>query len=148
MKHSILIIALVFFGFLLKAMAEGETDSYVKTDSNVYFGQDLKMGLFNTRVFSSDGTVTKIPYHEIVAYMDNLRLFEYLPVVCERNDTTCYAMMEYVTSRSGLSLYRYDCYDCKVKRSVYYVFKGNKFHLRIDQKNASTTLPFFGIKVV
>jgi hypothetical protein len=148
MKSSILIVVLILTGLGLKANNEGKTVSYVKTENNVYFGQDVKMGLFNTKIISSDGTVTKVPYRDVVSYMDDSRLFEYLPVVCEKNDTTCYAMMEYVTTRSGLNLYRYCCYKSNEPKYIYYVYKGGDFHLRIDQKNAKTALPFFGIKVV
>jgi len=148
MKSTILIFVLILAGLGLKAGNEGKIVSYVKTDNNVYFGQDVKMGLFNTKVIALDGTVTKVPYRDVVAYMDDSRLYEYLPVVCEKNDTSCYAMMEYVTTRSNLNLYRYPSYKSGEKRFVYYIFKGGQFHLRIDQKNAKTALPFFGIKVV
>jgi len=148
MKNSLLIVALILLSFGVKAMSDGETVSYVKTDSKVYIGQDVKLGLFNTKVISSDGTVTKIPYRDVVSYMDDSRLFVNLPVVCDNNKTTCYAMMEYITSRGGLNLYRYCCYEQKDAKYEYYIFKDGKFHLRIDQKNAKTALPFFGIKVV
>lgn len=148
MKRSILFIALVLAAIGVNASNEGKTISYVKTDSKVYFGEDVKLGLFNTKIVSLDGTVTKIPYRDVVSYMDDSRLFENLPVVCENNDTTCYAMMEYITTKSGLNLYRYECNKEKTPRCEYYVFKGGKFHLRIDQKNARTVLPFFGIRVV
>lgn len=148
MKRSVLIIALILAGFGMKVLAEGETTSYVKTDTKVYIGDDLKQGIFNMKVISSDGTVTKVPYRDVRAYMDDSRLFEYLPVVCENYDTTCYAMMQYVTSKSGLNLYRYCCYEGRDAKFVFYVYKEGKFHLRVDQKNAATVLPFFGLKVV
>jgi hypothetical protein len=148
MKNSILFLALILICFGVKAVAGEKTISYVKTSNEVYFGQDLKMGLFNTRIITEDGTVTKIPNRDVTAYMHNSKLFEYLPVVCEENDTTCYAMMEYMTTKSGLNLYRHSSYESKDTRYVFYVYKDGKFHLRIDQKNAPTVLPFFGIKVV
>jgi hypothetical protein len=148
MRSSIIIAALFLLGFGVKVMAGGETISYVKTGSNVYFGEELKMGLFNTKIISSDGTVSKIPNRDVVAYMHDSRLFEYLPVVCETNDTTCFAMMEYITSRSGLNLYRYSFYADKDLKYQFFIFKEGKFHLLIDQKNAKTTLPFFRIRVV
>ena len=148
MKNSIVILALILICFGVKVMAGDESISYVKTGDKLYFGQDLKMGLFNLKIIASDGTVTKIPNRDVKAYLSNSRLFEYLPVVCEKNDTVCFAMMEYVTTKSGLNLYRYSYYDEKVPKYEYYVFKEGKFHLRIDRKNARTTLPFFGINVV
>jgi hypothetical protein len=148
MKRSILVVALILAGFGLSANTGGESTSYVRTDDKVYIGNEVKMGLFNTKVVAPDGTVTRIPYRDVRAYMTNSRLFEYLPLVCEENDTLCYVMMEYITTRSGLNLYRYTSYDSKEPGYDFYVFKEGKFHLRIDQKNAKTTLPFFGINVV
>jgi hypothetical protein len=148
MKRSFLVVALILAGFGLNANTGGESTSYVRTDNKVYFGQDVKMGLFNMKVISSDGTVTKIPKNEVLAYMENSRLFEYLPVVCENDDTLGYAMMEYVTTKQGLSLYCYTCINNNETKYGYFVYKGGKFYLKIDQKNAKTTLPFFGIKVV
>jgi hypothetical protein len=148
MKISFAIIAAILLSFGMQVMAGGKTISYVKTGDKVYLGEDLKMGVFNSKIISSDGTVTKIPHRDVVSYMHDSRLFEYLPVVCESDDTLCFAMMEYLTTRSGLRLYRYSCYDEKETKYQYFVFKDGKFYLHINQKNALTTLPFFGINDV
>jgi len=148
MKKTIVIIAIILTSFGIKAMAEGESISYVKTGKNVFFGHDLKIGLFNTRIISDEGSITKVANRDIVAYKHQSRLFEYLPVVCESKDTICYAMMEYIATRGGLKLYRYCCYDEKDPRYSFFVFKNNKFYLGINEKNAESTLPFFGIKVL
>ena len=129
-------------------MSDGKNVSYVKAGDKVYIGQELKMGLFNTKVISSDGSITKIPYRNVQAYMDGTHLFESLPVVNESNDTTRFAFMEYLTSRNGLRLYRYGNYDEKDTKYEYFVFRGGQFHLRLNQTNAQTTLAFFGIKTV
>ena len=148
MKKSIVIIALLLLSIGVKAITDGNDLSYIKTGNNVYFGQDLKIGLFTSKIISSDGTVTKISNRDVVAYMHDSRLFEYLPVISESNDILCYAMMEYITTRSGLRLYRYSCFDEKDTKCYYFVFKDGKYYLRIDQRNALTTLPFFGINDV
>jgi hypothetical protein len=146
MKSLILVFVLFLYSYGINAMSDGKNVSYVKTSDKIYIGTDLKMGLFNTKVISSDGTVTKIPYRDIEAYMDGSRLFEYLPVVNQSNDTTSYEMMEYLTTRAGLRLYRCGNYDDKETQYDYFVFKGGKFHLRLNQTNAKTTLDFFGVK--
>ena len=64
----------------------------------------------------------------------------------ENNENLGYAMMEYVTSRSGLRLYRYSSHDQKTPQHSYFVYKNGKLHLRVTQENALSTLPFFGIK--
>jgi len=148
MKKSLFILALILISFGAKAMVGENSISYVKTGSDVYFGQNLKIGLFNYKLFDSDGTVKKIPAREVVAYTHNSQHFEYLPIVNKSNTVSGYAMMEYITQRNGLNLYRRCCLDEKNERFDYYVFKNGEFYLKVDQENAKTTLPFFGIKLV
>ena len=138
-------MALLLLCFVAGAIPGGESTSYIKTGDQVYFGQNLKRGLFNTKIISSDGTVTKIPNHDVVAYMHDSRLFEYLPVIGESNNILCYSMMEYITTKAGLRLYHYECPYGTETKSCFFVFKDGKFYLRVDPKNALTVLPFFGI---
>jgi len=146
MKKSIFIIALILMGFGIKAVAGNPDVCYVKTADKVYFGQDLKMGLLTTKIVSADGTITKVKTNEVKSYMHDNRLFELMPLICEEGDTMCYDFMEYLTSRSGLKLYRYRCcMNCDV-RYGYFVFKDDKLHLRVNLMNAEAVLPFFGIK--
>ena len=148
-KNWVLIIALTLICFGFKAIAVNPDDvCYVKTADKVYFGQDVKMGLVYTKVISADGTVAKLKTKEIKAVMHENKLYELLPVVCERYDTLCYAMLEYVTSRSGLKLYKYCCVAGRDEKYGYFVFKDNKFYLRVDQNNAVAILPFFGIELI
>ena len=146
MKNSIVIIALLLFSLGANAKSGDKNISYVKTRNNVYFGRDLKIGLFNFKIISDDGTITKISNRDVSGYLHDSRLFEYLPVVGESNQILCYSMMEYVTCRSGLRLYRYTCYDNNDFNCNYFVFKDGKYYLRIDRRNALSVLPFFGIK--
>jgi hypothetical protein len=146
MKKSFVFTALLMLGIGAKAIAGGDNISYVKTSDRVYFGQDIRVGLFNSKIISSDGTVTKVPRNKITAYMDGTRLFEYLPVMDDNNQVICNAMMEYITSRSGLRLYRYDSFDGLKDQSYYFLFKDGTYYLRVNQANALTVLPFFGIK--
>jgi hypothetical protein len=148
MKKSFAIIAFILLCFGINVMAGGESTSYVKANGKVYFGQDLKTGLLKMKIISSDGSVIKVSNRDVEAYMHDSRLFERLPVVCDNNEILCEAMMEYITSRSGLKLYRYFHTEMNVSSYSYYVFKDGKFYLRIDETNAEATLPFFGIKVL
>ncbi len=148
MKTKSVIIILLLTGFGIRLMAGGANISYVKTENKVYFGEDIKMGLFNTKVFSPDGSIALVHNHDIVGYMHDSKLVELMPLVGENNENLGYAMMEYVTSRSGLRLYRYSSHDQKTPQHSYFVYKNGKLHLRITQENALSTLPFFGVKVL
>lgn len=148
MKKSVLTIALILICFGIKAVAGNPDVCYVKTADKVYFGQNIKMGFINTKVISADGTITKVKNNDIKSYMHDNRLFELMPLICEKGDTLCYDFMERMSSRSGLNLYRYKCcLDCDV-RYAYFVFKDDKLYLRVNQMNAESILPFFGVKYV
>jgi hypothetical protein len=158
MKKSIMVISLIMMAIVFRAMAI-EKVCYVIADGKTYFGQELKQGLFKTKIVSSDGVVFKVRNNDIEAYSDGKHQFERLPVICENNDTLCTAMMEYLTTRDGLKLYRYTCYAEDVDPATntyrkaheqygYFVFKDGKFYLRIDAKNAASAFPFFGINVI
>lgn len=144
--------------FVFKALAT-EKVCYVTAEGKTYFGQELKHGLFKTKIVSADGNVYKVRNHDIDVISDGRHLYEKLPVICENNDTLCMALMEYITSRDGLRLYRYTGYTEDVnpvtntfrkahERFGYFVFKDGKFYLRLDEKNAATAFPFFGINVI
>jgi hypothetical protein len=145
MKTKITIIILFLLGFGVRLMAGGEDISYVKTGSKIYFGTKIKIGLFNTRIISPDGSIALVHNQDIVAYTHNSKQFELLPIVSESNKIVGYGMMEYIATRSGLKLYRYCCYDQAISQYAYFVFKDGKLYLRIDKDNALSTLPFFGI---
>ena len=136
-----------------------ENVSYVNVDGKTYFGNEIRSGIFKTKIVSTDGTVLKFANRKVDAIMHENKLFERLPVIANRNDIVGMAMMEYITSRDGLRLYRYTCYnqDCDFARGIvsdtyaedyYFVFKDGKFYLRIDSSNAASALSFFGIQLI
>jgi hypothetical protein len=158
MKKITFLIMFIMIAFGINAIA-GEKVCYVTSNGNTYFGNELKQGLFKTKIVAADGKVYKVKNHEIDAYSDGQHQFEKLPVICEKNDTVCLALMEYLTTREGLKLYRYTCfsedkdpltntYQNAHKNYGYFVFKDGKFYLRIDEKNAGVVFPFFGIDVI
>jgi len=136
-----------------------ENPSYIKADGKVYFGSEIRTGLFKTRIIHADGTTTKVANGTIEALGNNGKVYELLPVMCKKNKLAGHALMEFITAKDGLRLYRYDCYsehcdlangiiDKAHPQSIFYVFKDGKFHLLVDSENAASILPFFGVKVI
>jgi hypothetical protein len=147
MKRSILITALILICFGIKAIAAGPDVCYVKTADKVYFGQDVKKGVIHTKIISADGTVAKVETRDIKSYMHDGKRYDLKALICPNGDTLCYNFLEYVTTRSGLTLYRFEC--CENMRDhvlVYFVYKDEKLYVRVNQYNAESVLPFFGIK--
>jgi len=156
MKKLIIISVLVLSAIVLKAA--GENISYVTVDGKTHFCQMIKTGLFRT-TFVKDGLVMKVPFKRIDAYMTDGHLYERLPVVGEDGRARYTALMEYITQRNGLRLYKLCTYGESSDPAkhifgkaeaeyTYFVFKDGKFYLRVDEKNATTALPFFGITVI
>jgi hypothetical protein len=125
----------------------GKSIAYLKTKDKIYFGQEVKVGMFNTKITAADGTIVKIPNQEVNAYMQDSRLFELMPLSDNSNGTVKMDLMEKITSRDGLILYRYNSIKSEEPQSVYYVFKDGKLHLICDESNLVSVLKFFAINV-
>ena len=149
MKKILMFIALILICFGIKAQSEKADICYVKTGDHVYFGQDLKIGIIQTRIILADGTVEKVKNRDVKAFMHDGKLYELMPVICAKHDTVCLALMEFIASKSGMKLYRYYCTrDENNPRYIYFVFKDGKFYSRVeDAESAKEVLPKFGIKV-
>jgi hypothetical protein len=156
MKKLATLVILALLVLIVKA--GNETSSYVSAGGETYFGQKVKTGLFAMSLTMNDGTVLRIPLKKVDSYSGNGRLFERMPVRCNGVETNCTAMMEYITSRNGFRLYKHcecgeqgDLWDNTYKKAhmqfEFYVYKDGKFYLPVNQENATSVLPFFGIEV-
>jgi hypothetical protein len=155
MKKSIVIIALILNCFGIKAIAAGPDDCYLKTADKFYSGKDIKMGFNHTKIIYSDGTFTEVPNRDITAYRHHGKVYMLMPVICDKNDTLCLAMMEYISSKKGFSVYRYRCCDKdfylydpgNIYRNIFFVYKDGKFYQRIEEEQTEA-LKSFSIKVI
>jgi hypothetical protein len=156
MKKLSALLIMVMFALMVKA--GGESTSYVTFDGKTYFCQDVKPGLLNINLTMSDGTTLKVPFKKVDAYSSKGHLYERLPVMCKDVPANCTALMEYITSRNGLRLYKFcktgscgdlldNTYEKAHLQYTFFVFKDGKFYLHVTKENAESVLPFFGIKV-
>lgn len=150
-----LIAVLVFFSLGFVNVAWGDMN-YVSIDGKTYFSDEVKIGSSNLRITTDEGLTLKAPLKKVDAYMVNGRLFERLPLICTKGKTKGTALMEFVSQRNDLRLYKYctlcenselGCrfYDKSNLESVYFIYRNGELYLRIDQKNAATVLPFFHV---
>ena len=157
MKRSIVITALILICFGIKAVAGNPDDCYLKTADKFYSGKDIKVGFNHTKIIYSDGTYSEVPNRDITAYRHHNKVYMMMPVICDKNDTLCLAMMEYITARKGYSVFRYCCtnsddafsrYVCK--RDVFFIYKDGKFYRRIDgdKDQAQADLLSLGVKLI
>jgi hypothetical protein len=157
MKKLSVLLILVMSVLMLKA--GGEATSYVTFGGKTYFCQKVVPGLFNMNLIMNDGTIMKVPLKKVNSYSCNGRLFERLPVLCKGAPANCTALMEYVTQRNGLRLYKYSkiqahgelCdnnYESAHLEFVFFVFKDGEFYMPVTKENIESVLPFFGIKAI
>ncbi len=153
MKRVIGFAALMVICFGLKAQVGNDPDCYIKTGDKIYLGTELKMGLVNSRISLSDGTVAKVKNRDITAYRHHNKIYMKMPVICDRYDTICMAMMQYIKSSSEYDIFLYCCNDlidntyklANVHRNIFFVFKDGKFYRRIAE-NQTEALLAYGIK--
>lgn len=158
MKTNICTTLLVMLAVTVFATNE-PSKNYITVNGETSFCQKVKTGLFYTTIQKEDGTVLKIKNKELDAFCCKGHLFERLPLYLNGKVTGKTSMMEYVTSRNGLRLYKYceygECGDfihCNYKgphlQTVYFVYKDGEFYLEVNRENGATVLPFFGIDVL
>lgn len=135
-----------------------ENLSYIKVNGKVVFGYKVKSGVFMTSIKNSKGESFKVSNRKVDAMILNGKLYERLPVICEGRKVTCHALMEFITEKDGLRLYRhtgygeyYDLANAVIEKAhpenTYFIFRDGIYHLKVDATNAESVLPFFGINV-
>lgn len=154
MKKLLLLLSLICFAFLASAAGEG---NYAIVKGKVYFSDHARVVLNKIRMETDDGLTLVVPLKEVEAYKVEDRVFHRLPLVCLNGEERGDALLQLVGHRNGLSLYRCarpdDTLGCSFEDntgyvSMYFVYKDNDLYLRVDEKNARTVFPFFGIKAL
>lgn len=154
MKKFVVLISLVTFAFL--GTAAGKSN-YALANGKVYYSENARVVFNKIRLETEDGLTMVIPLKEVDAYRVNDRVFYRLPLVCKNGEERGNALLELVGFRNGLSLFRClkpdeslgCCFeDTSGMVGMYFVYKGKDLYLRVDEKNAWTVFPFFGIKAL
>lgn len=130
--------------FSMKVFAGGDEACFVKVGDKVYVGKDLKMGMVNTKLYLEDGSITKFRTKEINAYRHHDKMYLLLPVICEKNDTLCMAMMQYIHSKGEYSVFKYCCPD---NGDIFFVYKDKKFYRSLNSTAAREELGNYDIAV-
>ena len=153
MKKLFVLFTLVVF--VLSVSAANYLD-YVVIGDKTYFSEDVRVGFNNIRISTENGLMLKAPLNHVETYMVDGKLCERLPLICNDGSVRCTALMELVTVKNGLRLYK--CYQNVGNRDLgccfydemklecmFFVYKDGELYLRVDKKNAQTVFPFFGV---
>jgi len=158
MKSTFILLNLMLIALSGQARNPPINDIVV-SGGKTFFCDKVIMGPASAKIYNSAGEISKIPSQSVESFIKSGQVFVKLPVVTMANDTVGMAFMQYINSRSGLQLFRY-CSQCLHYDPVegviapinqvyrYYIFKGGKYFMLLDEKDADTFLSFFGVKVI
>lgn len=151
MKKNVAVFVVVMLAFI--ATAYGGMN-YVIVEGKTYFSEEVKVGIGSVKVVTDEGLTLKAPLKRVDAYMVDGKVFERLPLVCCNGKVKCTALLELVTHRNGLRLYKYHSSDTTLgcpfwdkqnEESIFLVYKEGKLHLRVNKENGVTVLAFFNV---
>ena len=153
MKKLFAILVLVSVSFAVRA---ADDINYVIVGNKTFFSNHVKIGLSNVRIETEDGLTIKAPLKKVDAYMVDGKLCERLPIYCKNGTIKCTALLELVSLRNGLKLFKMQvdrenkffgcCFDDNNNQTmIYFVYKDGELYLRVDEKNAETVFDFFHV---
>lgn len=100
-----------FSALCLFASAQKSNRGYVVTNSDTIFCNKIAVGIFKTRCTLADGKKMKIDNKSINQYLMAGVMKKKMPVVMHGKETSKEAMMEYVTLKNGVCVYKYVYYN-------------------------------------
>jgi hypothetical protein len=143
MKKITFILVLALFSVNLVALEIGD---YVKTSDGTFFFKRVRQGINCCLVgIKENGEKVKFMKPEIIAYAKDGQVYEKMPLYNSNQASGEKVFMALVTYRHGLKLYKYEnmAGQSSSKFRRYFVFKGEKFMLEINEKNRPTMISFF-----
>ena len=158
MNRAFILLNLIMFVWRSQAFCLSAKDIVI-SDDKTYFGDKLIIGTASAKIYNGTGEITKIPEKSIKSFMKDGQVFVKLPVVTKSNDTIGLAFMQFISSRSGLQLFRY-CSNCLKYDPVegiidplnpvyrYYIFKGGRYFMLLDENDSETFFDFFRVRVI
>jgi hypothetical protein len=143
MKKFMVILVMALISVNLVAMEIGD---YVKTADGTFFFKKVRQGVNCCLVgIKENGEKVKFTKPEILAYAKDGQVYEKVALYNNNQPSGEEVFMALVTYRHGLKLYKYEnmAGQSSTKFRRYFVFKGEKFMLEINERNRSTMISFF-----
>lgn len=143
MKKTLVILLMVLLSANLFAIEAGD---YVKTDDGTFFFKKVRRGVNCCLVgIKENGEKVKFTKPEILAYAKDGQVYEKMPLYNNNQLSGEEVFMALVTYRHGLKLFKYENMtgSSSTKFRRYFVFKGDKFVLEVNERNRPTMISFF-----
>jgi hypothetical protein len=146
MKKIVVFLLMVLMSATLYAKDHG---NYVQTNQGTFFFKKVKIGITGCVIgIKENGERVKFQKSEILTFAKGGLQYEKRPVYKENKPTGEEGFMALVCYRNGLKLFKYEYMSSNTQTQSrrYYVFKGDKFVVELDDRNKPTLTAFFNAK--
>ena len=146
MKNLLLVLSILLITTSVLANSDGD---YIKTSEGTYFFKKVKTNWSSNFIgIKATGERVKFKKSEVLAYNKDGELYEKMPVYSNNVPTGDIVFMKAVCYRNQLKLYEYEYVSGSTKKESrrYYVFKGDKFVVEMDNINREILTAFFDAK--
>lgn len=124
--------------------------SWLMTSESKLDCKRINLGVNNARVVLMNGERKSIPINSIRSYSVEGKVFTKLPVYKNGNKAGEETFLELVKTLGDLNLYRIEVIDIvasdlQEKQYQYFLYKGDKQHLALDEKSLPNICKVFGL---
>ncbi len=146
MRKLLVILSMALFSTSL--FAQTSTSDFIKTHEKTFFFKKIKTVDDGSFIgIKSDGERMEFGKEDVISYIKKGEYYEKMPVYENNVRTGEKDFMRVVENKKGMILLEYKYVD-KVtgnKARKYYVIKGDKLFVEMDEKNESTLTRYFGV---
>ena len=147
-KLCVLFLAVMFY---LSAIAMDTKPVSVVTSEGKIDCKKISLGINKARIVLENGETRSIPITSISSYTIDQKVFTRLPLYQNGNPTGHQVFMELIKSSGELSLYKVGLWETGQyilddKSDFYFLYKGDKLHLALDNKTLPNICRYFGLQ--
>lgn len=136
--------------FFISGIARDIPAPWLMTVESKLDCKKINLGIHNARVILKNGEKKTVPISTIRSYAVDGKEFTNLPLYRNGEPTGRTAFMELIGTMGELGLYRIEindivASDLQDKQYRYFLYKGDKLHLALDEKSLPNVCKVFGL---
>jgi hypothetical protein len=152
------LLSIIVAFWMIISVNAGADLGYLITNTDTIICKNIKSGLKNMNIVTTDGVKQKVDKQEVKTYYLDGKKFDRMPVYREGKPTGEIKFMELLCQRNGLKLYKNTFYccgkwnsslqqtGCAGDKNVLLVYKGDQLYLQMDKNNAENLAGFFHLE--
>lgn len=141
MKKLFVILSMVLF--VSGIVAQTNSNNFIKTKEKTEFFKKIKADNDILVGIKSSGEKMEFKIDDVIAYMQNTKYYQKMPVYLNNVVTGQSALMKVVKSEKGLTLFEYKDLANGKKELRYFVFNEKGYVVEMNEKNESSLMSYF-----